>query len=120
MTFALTFLARVEVDASWSWQILWSNEAHFHISGTVNTHNCRIWDAKNPRTFQEIDLHSPKVTVCCGFKATFIIEPFFFEENARNGAATGTVTAKRYRNILENFVIPEIQQRQNVWIQLPL
>ncbi|GFT16004.1 uncharacterized protein TNCV_3315611 [Trichonephila clavipes] len=36
LTFALTFLARVEVDASWPWKILWSDEAHFHLSGTVN------------------------------------------------------------------------------------
>ncbi|GFV57924.1 uncharacterized protein TNCV_2801901 [Trichonephila clavipes] len=63
LTFALTFLARVEVDASWPWKILWSNEAHFHVSGTVNTHNCRIWDTENPRTFQEIPLHSPKVSL---------------------------------------------------------
>ncbi|GFV61923.1 uncharacterized protein TNCV_4107271 [Trichonephila clavipes] len=46
LTFALTFLARVEVDASWPWKILWSDGAHFHLSGTVNTHNCRIWDTK--------------------------------------------------------------------------
>ncbi|GFV97241.1 uncharacterized protein TNCV_5046721 [Trichonephila clavipes] len=44
LTFALTFLARVEVDASWPWKILWSDEAHFHLSGTVNTHNSRISD----------------------------------------------------------------------------
>ena len=48
----------------WPWQILWSDEAHFHLSGTVNTHNCRIWFIKNPRTFQEIPLQAPKVT--CG------------------------------------------------------
>ncbi|GFS52244.1 uncharacterized protein TNCV_4849801 [Trichonephila clavipes] len=63
LTFASTFLARVEVDASWPWKILWSDEAYFHLCGTVNTHNCRIWDTENPRTFQEIPLHSPKVTV---------------------------------------------------------
>ena len=112
LTFALTFLARVEVDASWPWQILWSDEAHFHLCGTVNTHNCRIWDTENPRTLQEIPLHSPKVTVWCGFTSTFIIGPFFFEENTRNGPVTCTVTAERYRNMLENFVIPKIQQRQ--------
>ncbi|GFX34552.1 uncharacterized protein TNCV_3657901 [Trichonephila clavipes] len=60
LTFALTFLARVEVDASWPWKILWSDEVHFHLSGTVNTHNCRIWDTENSRTFQEIPLHSPR------------------------------------------------------------
>ncbi|GFX25433.1 uncharacterized protein TNCV_1424171 [Trichonephila clavipes] len=94
LTFALTFLARVEVDASWPWKILWCDEAHFHLSGTVNTHNCRIWDTENPRTFQEIPLHSPKVTVWCGFTATFILGPLFFEETTRNGPVTCTVTAR--------------------------
>ena len=103
-------LARVEVDASWPWQIRWSNEGHFHLSGTVNTHNCRIWDTKNSRTFQEIPPHSPKVSVWYGFTATFIIGPFFFEENTHNGPVTGTVTARRYRK--HAFVLPQIQQLQ--------
>ncbi|GFW23203.1 uncharacterized protein TNCV_3803031 [Trichonephila clavipes] len=67
LTFALTFLARVEACASWPWKILWSDEAHIHLSGTVNTHNCLILDTENPRTFQENPLHSPKVTVCRAF-----------------------------------------------------
>ncbi|GFV43151.1 uncharacterized protein TNCV_1573971 [Trichonephila clavipes] len=112
LTFALTFLARVEVDASWPWKILWSDEAHFHLSGTVNTHNCRIWDTENPRTYQEIPLHSPKVTVWCGFTATFIFGPFFFEETTRNGPVTCTVTARRCKNMLENFVAPQMLQHQ--------
>ncbi|GFV87672.1 uncharacterized protein TNCV_779561 [Trichonephila clavipes] len=94
LTFALTFLARVEVDASWPWKILWSDEVHFHQSGTVNIHNCRMWDTENPRTFQEIPLHSPKVTVWCGFTATFILGPFFFEETTRSGPVTCTVMAR--------------------------
>ncbi|GFW84945.1 uncharacterized protein TNCV_682331 [Trichonephila clavipes] len=112
LTFALTFLARVEVDASWPWKILWSDEEHFHLSGTVNTHNCRICDTENPRTFQEIPLHSPKVTVWCGFTATFVLGPFFFEETTCNGPVTCTVTARRYKNMLENFVAPQMLQHQ--------
>ncbi|GFX95952.1 uncharacterized protein TNCV_2085321 [Trichonephila clavipes] len=84
----------VEVDASWPWKILWSDEAHFHLSGTVNTHNCRIWDTENPRTFQDIPLHSPKVTVWCGFTAKFILGPFLFEKTTRNGPVTCTVMAR--------------------------
>ncbi|GFT95813.1 uncharacterized protein TNCV_311661 [Trichonephila clavipes] len=102
----------VEVDASWPWKILWSDEAHFHLSGTVNTHNCRIWDTENPRTFQEIPLHSPKVAVWCGFTVTFILGPFFFEETTRNGPVTCTVTARKYKNMLENFVAPQMLQHQ--------
>lgn len=41
-TFALQFLARMEVDVTWPWNILWSDEAHFFVNGQVNTHNCRI------------------------------------------------------------------------------
>ncbi|GFV48877.1 uncharacterized protein TNCV_1342861 [Trichonephila clavipes] len=118
LTFALTFLARVEVDASWPWKILWSDEAHFHLSGTVNTHNCHILDTENPRTFQDIPLHSPKVTVWCGFTATFILGPFFFEETTRNGPVTPTVTARRYKNMLENLLHPKCYNT-NVLIQLP-
>ncbi|GFW58546.1 uncharacterized protein TNCV_718461 [Trichonephila clavipes] len=118
LTFALTFLARVEVDASWPWKILWSDEAHFHLSGTVNTHNCRIWETENPPTFQEIPLHSPKVTIWCGFRATFILGPFFFEETTRNGRVTCTVTAGRYKNMLENATMPKCYNT-NVLIQLP-
>ncbi|GBM98902.1 hypothetical protein AVEN_201016-1 [Araneus ventricosus] len=106
LTFALTFLARVEVDASWLWQILCSDEAHFHLSGKVNTQNCRIRNTEN------LLLHSPKVTVWCGFTATFILGPFFFEEATRNGPVTCTVTAKRFKNMLENFVVPQLQQQQ--------
>ncbi|GBN96414.1 hypothetical protein AVEN_10918-1 [Araneus ventricosus] len=29
--FALQFLARMEVDNAWPWQILWTDEAHFHL-----------------------------------------------------------------------------------------
>ena len=31
-----------------------------------------------------------------------------------NDSVTGTVTAGRYRNMLDNFVIPQIQQRQSL------
>ncbi|GFX07036.1 uncharacterized protein TNCV_1556391 [Trichonephila clavipes] len=112
LTFALTFLARIEVDASWPWKILWSDEVHFHLSGTVNTHNCRIWDTENPRIFQEIPLHSPKVTVWCGFTATFMLGPFFFEDTTCNGPVTCTETARRCKNMLENFVAPQMLQHQ--------
>ncbi|GBO40969.1 hypothetical protein AVEN_50865-1 [Araneus ventricosus] len=29
-------------------KILWSDEEHSHLSATVNTHNCRIWDTGKP------------------------------------------------------------------------
>ena len=96
---AVTFLDRIVEDASWPWQIVWRDEAHFHLSETVSIHNCRIWDTENPRTFQEISLHSSKVAIWCRFKLTFILRHFFFR---RSNMQTCTVTA-RYQNMLENF-----------------
>ena len=87
-------------------------QARFHLSGTVCTSNCRIWDTENPRTFLEIPLHSAKVAFWCGFMATFIIGLFFFKENTRNVPVTGTIKTKMNRNMLENFVIYLIQQCQ--------
>ncbi|GBN31554.1 hypothetical protein AVEN_252175-1 [Araneus ventricosus] len=84
-TFALEFLARKVVDVTWPWNIMWSDEAHFYLNGHVNTHNCRIWTAENPHAIQEQTLYPDKVTVWCGFTATFSVGPYFFEEITANG-----------------------------------
>jgi hypothetical protein len=53
------------------WRVLrkrlhvYSNESTFHVSGKVNTHNCRIWGSENPRVFLEHVRDSPKVNVFC-------------------------------------------------------
>jgi len=42
--------------------VVWSSdEAHFHISGTVNKQNFRYWAAENPRTVHQRPLCSPIV-----------------------------------------------------------
>ncbi|GBM09990.1 hypothetical protein AVEN_23983-1 [Araneus ventricosus] len=109
-TFALEFLVRIVVDVIWSWNILWSDKAHLSLNGHVNTHNCRIWATENPHAIQEQPLHSEKVTIWCGFTATFIIGPYFFEEITANGIQTCSVTGYRYRDMLREFVIPQLQQ----------
>ncbi|KMQ82897.1 transposable element tc3 transposase [Lasius niger] len=113
-SFALQFLARMEVDKEWPWNILWSDEAHFHLHGSVNTQNCRIWATENPFHLHSLPLHSEKVTVWCGITATFIVGPFFFEEITPAGPVTCTVTGKRYEALLRNHVLPALQQRQCV------
>ncbi|GBM01472.1 hypothetical protein AVEN_209290-1 [Araneus ventricosus] len=78
MNFALEFLARMVVDVTWSWNILWSDEAHFCLNEHVNTHNCRISAVENPHDIQEQLLHPDKVTVWRCFTATFIIRSYIF------------------------------------------
>ncbi|GFY36161.1 uncharacterized protein TNCV_4845331 [Trichonephila clavipes] len=70
-TFSLEFLARMEVDNESAWNILWSHEAHFHLTGYVNTQNYRISATRNPFETQPVPLHFAKVTVWCGFTVSF-------------------------------------------------
>ncbi|GFU86465.1 uncharacterized protein TNCV_1418171 [Trichonephila clavipes] len=110
--FSLQFLARLEVDPEWPWNILWTDEAHFHLDGSVNTHNCRIWETDNPHSTLRVPLHSPKVTVWCGFSASFILGPYFFEELGAGGPVTCFITGQRYASLLRNKIIPDMQARQ--------
>lgn len=87
--------------------ILWSSdEAHFHLSGTVNKQNFRYWAAENPRNLHQRPLHSPKVTVWCAVSSIGIIGPYFFESED----ATVTVNAVRYCEMLENFFFPKMEE----------
>ncbi|GFT26553.1 uncharacterized protein TNCV_3603971 [Trichonephila clavipes] len=110
--FSLQFLARLEVDPEWPWNILWTDEAHFHLDGSVNTHNCRIWETDNPHSTLRVPLHSPKVTVWCGFSASFILGPYFLEELGAGGSVTCSITGQRYASLLRNKIIPDLQARQ--------
>ncbi|GFT97857.1 uncharacterized protein TNCV_2167671 [Trichonephila clavipes] len=60
--FSLQFLARLEVDPEWPWNVLWRDEAHFHLDVSVNTPNWRIWKTDNPHSTLQVPLHSLKVT----------------------------------------------------------
>ncbi|GFX99875.1 uncharacterized protein TNCV_259121 [Trichonephila clavipes] len=97
--FSLQFLVRLEVDPEWLWNILGTDEAHFHLDGSVNTHNCRIWETDNPHSTLRVPLHSPKVTVWCGFSASFIFGPYFFEELGAGGPVTCSITGQRYASL---------------------
>ncbi|GFT50973.1 uncharacterized protein TNCV_1174031 [Trichonephila clavipes] len=110
--FSLQFLARLEVDPEWPWNIPWTDEAHFHLDGSVNTHNCRIWETDNPHSTLRVPLHSPKVTVWCGFSASYILGLQFFEELGAGGPVTCSITGQRYASLLRYKIIPDLQARQ--------
>ena len=96
-----------------------SDEAHFHLSGTVNKQNFRYWSQNNPRELHQRPLHSPKVTVWCAMGSFGVWGPYFFEE----GGATVTVTSDRYCEMLERFLRPKVAQLladhepDGVWFQ---
>jgi len=57
------------VNGNFSKKIIFSDEAHFQLDGYVNTQNCRIWGAENPRVIHEEPMHAQRATVWCGFWA---------------------------------------------------
>ncbi|GFX76624.1 uncharacterized protein TNCV_3163421 [Trichonephila clavipes] len=105
--FSLQSLARLEVDL----ERPWTDEAHFHLDGLVNTHNCRICETDNPHSTLQVQLHSPKVMVWCGFPVSFIPGPYFFEELGAGVQVTCSITGQRYASLLRNKIIPDLQAR---------
>lgn len=90
-------------------------EAHFHLSGYVNKQNLRFWGTENPRVMHEEPLHPLKATAW-GFHAGGVIGPYFFEDAIGN---TITVTDKRYRAMINDLLLPELDERVlvNMWFQ---
>ena len=86
-----------------------SDEAHFHVSGYVNKHNCRYWAPNNTHELQQRPLHSAKVTVCCAVYSHDIIGPYFFKNEEGH---TVTVHAERHIAKLETFLRGELHPRQ--------
>ena len=61
-------------------KFIFSDEAHFVLSGYANKQNCRT---ENLHAYIEKPKHPIRVTVWCGIWSTGIIEPFFFENVER-------------------------------------
>lgn len=98
--------------------ILFSDEAHFHLNGHVNKQNCRYWATENPKSKHQKPLHSPKVTVWAAISAQGIIGPYFFEDE--RGQAV-TVNSDRYTTMLRGFFFPQLHQfepfNERTWFQ---
>lgn len=71
LDFVLTFLARMGINNTFPWEILWTDEDHFHMDKTINTQNSRISASETPNVLHEIPLHSSKITVLCNFTPSF-------------------------------------------------
>ena len=81
-------------------QRVWvSDQAHFPLTGQVNTQNCRVWASNAPDIVLETPPHSSRVTVWCAMSPTGIIGPFFKDADGH----TQTVNKERYVDILKRF-----------------
>ncbi|GFV13527.1 putative DD41D transposase [Trichonephila clavipes] len=91
-------------------RILFSDEAHFWLNGYVNKQNCRIWSEANPQVYVETPLHPEKLT-----GALYVLVESFKNDEGHNV----TVNGDRYRAMITNFFIPELNNHdvQELWFQ---
>ena len=61
MQFCVEMFDRIADNETFLDNVIFSDESTFHISGKVNTHNCRIWGSENPHETLQHIRGSPKV-----------------------------------------------------------
>lgn len=103
--FATFMLNQMAENESFLNEVVFSDEATFHISGCVNRHNVRIWGAQHPHETFEKERDSPKINVWCGLSREEVIGPFFFAEKTINGNV--------YLDMLENYCFPQLDDMEN-------
>ena len=76
------FLYAVMMDFTYPDHILWTDEAIFHLNGTVNQHNAITWATQNPHVYIERDTQKKAgVMLWVGLIKDNIIGPFFFDSS---------------------------------------
>jgi len=82
-------------------KVQFSDEATFHVSGSVNRRNVRIWGSENPHAYVEHQRVSPKVNVFCAISSQKVYDPFFFAEE--------TVPGMTYLDMLQLWLMEQLQ-----------
>ncbi|GBO24239.1 hypothetical protein AVEN_98316-1 [Araneus ventricosus] len=84
-------------------------EAHFTLDGTVNIQNCRIWSTGSPNVMHEQSL----ITLLYGVVLLLIsiLVPFLQGEQS-SWSQWCSITGSRYYDLLQQQVIPFLQERQ--------
>lgn len=80
-------------------RIIWSDEASFNLSGTVNRYNQVWWSKENPHEMLVKRLKSDSLSVLGAVSSKGILGPFFFPK---------TVTGASFLKIMEEEMIPAI------------
>ncbi|XP_076043750.1 uncharacterized protein LOC143026855 [Oratosquilla oratoria] len=77
--FGQTISERIENDLQLLDGLLFSNKAHFHLSGHMNKENFRFWANEQPHEHVEKPLSVEKITVWCALGKNCISGLYFFE-----------------------------------------
>lgn len=80
--------------------VWFSDEAHFCLSGQVNSKNYVFWGSEVPDEVAERPLHSVKCTAWCAISRHGIIGPYWFEDDEEKAV---TINSERYIAVLSKF-----------------
>lgn len=103
---------KVAKDNDWLSNVLWIDKTHFKIQEYVNTHNCRIWETKNHRTFVETLLLDAKDAVWCGFTLSTLIKNFSLQESLHSGFVIVSVTEEELFRYKHNHNIRSLADKR--------
>lgn len=107
VAFCKWFMRKCRASDAFLHSVWFTDEAHFHLDGRINTRNNRFWGTEPPDMVEERPLHSLKCTAWCAVSCSGVIGPFWFEDRV---GRTQTVSAERYRRVFEQFL--EVMQRR--------
>lgn len=99
-----------EENDNFPYEILFTDEANFYVSGEVNKQNTRYWSPNNPYWFDETKVQgSSRLMVWCGIWKDQIVGPFFFED---------TVRGENYLIMLRTEALPSLPNNEGpTWFQ---
>lgn len=100
LEFCEIMMDRCNANPQFLSKMVFSDEATFCLSGSVNRQNFRYWAPENPHWSMESHTQFPqKVNVWAGIVGTAIVGPFFIE---------GTLNSEKYLDLLQNYIIPSV------------
>ena len=101
-TICAWFLRQVREEEDFLRSVWFSDEAHFYLSGAVNSQNYVHWASERPDEGIERNLYVTKATAWVALSAQGVIGLFWFCK-CNEDEATETVTAHRFMNVLTRF-----------------
>ena len=91
---------KIEKAPQWINNIWFSDEAHFHLDGAVNSQSNIFWGLEKPDEIVEKRLKGPKCTAFVAFNAKWgLLGPYWFEEAGK----TVTINSERYIEVINRF-----------------
>ncbi|EZA62852.1 hypothetical protein X777_01169, partial [Ooceraea biroi] len=78
LRFCARMMELIDASPNFLYQLVFTDEATFTLTGEVSNQNVRFWSDENPNWVRETHTQYPqKVNVWCGMIDTYLIEPFF-------------------------------------------